>query len=148
GLHPAAEPDAGGSDDHVQGIAQAALGRRAQLAVVGEGNDPDGGRRDHPRAPAFEGGGELLPAPGGRDADRVAGQRLGTHPAFTSTRPSRRRTGKTGTDLPSSSRQAPVRRSKTCLCSGDATVGMPPLVPTMPRESTNAPVNGSWFPIA
>src|SRR6185312_13173414 len=144
GFHPAAEPDAGGRDDDVKRVLQAAPRRLAQLAVVGERHDLDGGGGDYLRAAAFERGGELLPASRGRDANREPGQRLDRHLTVTSvsvgtctsTCPSRCRTGKTGTRAVPPSRHAPVRRSKTCLCSGEATVGMSSLVPTMPRDST------------
>ena len=48
----------------------------------------------------------------------------------------------------SSSRHRPLRRSKACLCTGDATNGTPPRTPTMPRASTEALANGSWLPSA
>jgi hypothetical protein len=79
GLDPAAKPDARGRDDDVQRRFQATSCRIAQIAVVGERHDPDRGRGDHSRAPAFQRDSELFPAPGGRDADRVAGERLNTH---------------------------------------------------------------------
>ena len=47
-----------------------------------------------------------------------------------------------------SSRHRPVRRSKACLCIGEATNGTSPRVPTMPRASTDAFANGSWLPSA
>jgi hypothetical protein len=36
-----------------------------------------------------------------------------------------------------------VRRSKACLYIGELTTGTSPRVPTMPRESTDAPLKGS-----
>ena len=103
GLHPAAEPDAGGGDDDVERPSQAALRGGQQFAVVGQRHDPDRGPGDHLGAPALQRGAELLPAAGGGDAHRVPGQRpdlsltgsapgFAAHPAATSTMPSRTRT--------------------------------------------------------
>ncbi len=44
-----------------------------------------------------------------------------------------------------SSRHWPVRRSKACLCTGEATNGTPLRCPTMPRASTDCLANGSWL---
>ncbi len=71
--------------------------------------------------------------------------------SFTNTSPSATATGCTATasgSLPCVSRQAPVRRSNTCLYMGEATVGTPPRSPTIPRESTAAPLNGSIWSVA
>ena len=41
-----------------------------------------------------------------------------------------------------------MRRSKACLYIGELTTGASPRLPTIPRESTEAPLKGSTLPMA
>lgn len=57
-------------------------------------------------------------------------------------------TGQTRTECVGSSRHRPVRRSKRCLWSGEATTGTSPTEPTSPRASTGIPEQGSTWSMA
>ena len=110
GVDPAAEADAGGGDDDVQRSGQAAARSASRSSVSSaSGTMRMAGRVDDLGAAAFEGGAELLAPAGGRDADGVAGQRLGRRGSTWPDRsrggprdqhldqPVSRRTGNTGT---------------------------------------------------
>jgi hypothetical protein len=76
GLEPSPEADPGRGDDEVDRPGHHLTRRRHEFRIVGERHDPDRRRVDDPGAAAVEERAELLLAAGGRDGDRVAGQRL------------------------------------------------------------------------
>jgi hypothetical protein len=75
--HPAAEAHTCGDHHVVDGVFQALPGGGEQVGVLGERHQPDRRGAQHAGAAAFEQRAELLPSPGGGDADGETRQGVG-----------------------------------------------------------------------
>ena len=109
----------------------------------------------HPRCRSYRPAGPVRPGPGAshrrprrrsRRASHGVVRRRGRRPP-----PSPRHTparGRPGPTPRGRRGNTPVRRSKPCLYTGEATLGTPTASPTMPRDITCAPENGHRLPRA
>ena len=141
-VDPAAEPDAGRDHHDVRrGSARHLFGRPQQLGVVGAaarsiaGAETTAAPRRSSARPAPRGGAR----PSRPTVKPASGRHLGRHAASPSSHVDHAVADPDRVDPQADVgvvEAAPVRRSKTCLYIGEATVGMSPRLPTMPRAST------------
>ena len=147
-IQPAAETDARRHDHDVDGFGDQGASVLEQYFFIDMGFNAESRRNADLGPPAFERVGQILGPPLGGDEDPGSGK-YGDQRAHTratsgighiSTTSSTTLVRHVSSRTAGSSILSPVRKSKTCLCMGEATVGTPPRVPTRPRAMTLAPL--------